>query len=258
MQRLGRDERPRRGRGSGGSGFMRSFIAPILVVAMIITIVLGLGYWGKSDPAATETKPAETNAPEAKQPAAPVQPAPEQKPAPAAQSPKPPDEKAIAEGRRHIDRSSGAKETSLVTVYYADGLKSSQWLQPVEVRIPATKGVIRATAEQVLHQPTDLYLFSNAPAGTKVQSANFDSKTGVATVDLSPEAAGIQGTAAVENLRASLVYSLTHINGVKAVQLWVNGRPPTLHGIVWDKPLSREDLALRGSYQVAQVIKFSP
>lgn len=237
---------------------MRTIMAPVLVVAMIITIVLGLGYWGKADPTATEKKPTATPKAETKQPPATSQPAPAQKPAPTPPAAKQPDEKAILEGRRHIDRAGGVSETSLLTVYYADGLKSAPWLQPVEVRIPATRGVIRATAEQVLQQPNDLYLFSNAPAGTRVLSANFDSQLGVATVDLSSEVTGIQGTAAVENLRASMIWSLTNINGVRAVQLWVNGRPPTLAGILWDRPLSRDDLAQRGSYQVAQVIKFSP
>lgn len=239
---------------------LRSFATPVMVVLVIVLLVMSVGYWGKLGPAkeAATAPPAEKSnetaqTPPSPEPAKSQQPAKPSEPAPAKED----SNQAVLEARRHIDRSGGAQETSLLTVYYVDGLTNNAMLQPVEVRVPFTKGVVKATAEQVLNQPADLKLFSNAPAGTKVASVNLDAKTGVATVDLSAEAKSLRGSEAVHGLRASLVYSLTSIPNVKAVQLWVGGRPAVLDQISWDRPLSRADLEKNGSYTVAPVVKFA-
>jgi spore germination protein GerM len=144
----------------------------------------------------------------------------------------------------------------LVTVYYVDGLKNGEVLQPVQIRIPSTPEVIKATVEQVVKAPEELKLYSNVPAGTRVLGVNLDRNSGVATVDLSPEANLVEGAAGAEAMKAALVYSLTEIPGVKAVLLRVDGHPAMLHGIEWSKPVSRADLQAQHLFQVAPLIKF--
>lgn len=144
----------------------------------------------------------------------------------------------------------------LATVYYADGLGNGDTLQPVQVQVPHTVARIAATTEQVLNPPTDLELYSNVPAGTRVLGVNLQAD-GTAVVDLSAEAAHIQGSAAAEGFRASLVYSLTEIPGVNAVQLRVEGQPAVLHGVEWTEPVSRSDVEAFGQFSVAPVIEFT-
>ncbi len=258
MQRSGGSRRSK-GR-SGGSGILRLFAGPVGFIAVILGLVIAVGVWGKEAPPAT--KPAENTQQQAKQPQ-PEQPKPTQPATPAGQPPvqaKPtePDNSALLAKRKHIDRAGANAKTMLVTVYYADGLTDGTSLQPVEVRVPQSESVAQVTAEQVIAAPTDLKLYSSVPAGTKVKSVNFNRATGVVTVDLSAEAADVQGTEAAMNMRASFVYSLTALKDVKAVQLWVNGKPAMLHGIEWSQPLSREQLQERSSYKVEPVIKFVP
>ncbi len=244
---------------------LKAIFGPVGIVVIVIALVMGVGYWGLADKlwkpvtrpaedtgaaATTATEPAATPA-TTPAPATTTTPAPAPSPAATAADAN----KAILDGRKHIDRAAGATSTSLLTVYYDDGLAGTATLQPVEIRVPATTGVIRATVEQIIAAPTNLKLYSNFPAGTKVKGATISA--GVATVDLSAEASSVQGTAAVQNIEASLVYSLTAIRDVKAVRLWVNGRPAVLHGIEWSKPVSRADLDAKGYYKVAPLVKFA-
>ncbi|MFZ5827591.1 MAG: GerMN domain-containing protein [Bacillota bacterium] len=166
-----------------------------------------------------------------------------------------PSDQATLAGRAKINRSEGAAKSMLVTAYYADGLKNVMSLQPVEIKVARSVARIKATAEQVINAPQDLKLYSSVPAGTKVLGVNL--KNGVAIVDLSPEAAKVRGSAAVNNIMASFVYSLTAIPDVKSVQLWVNGRPALLDGFEWSKPLSRADLEGRNLFKVEPVIKYA-
>lgn len=241
-------------------------MGPVGLVVLVILLVMGIGYWavgGKLDKSITGGG---AEQPKSAQPKAPAPTAgsgstaaPAQTPAaPAKTEPVPDPNQAIIEARRQIDRSGGKPDTMLVTLYYADGLKNAEVLQPVEVRVPQTVSVVKTIAEQLVAAPANLKLYSGVPAGTSVRGVNFDSKTGVATVDLSPEAAGVQGSAAAMNIQASFVYSLTAINSVKSVQLWVNGRPATLHGVEWNKPLTRAELEARNYFRTAPVIKFEP
>lgn len=253
MVRQGSGSRAPAGRGGGGSGMARSFVTPVLVVAVIVLVVLGFGYWGKLSPAketAGTAKPPVGKEPAKEQPQA-QQPVKQEPTAPANPNAE------VLEKRKRIDRAGGAAETMLLTLYFVDGLTNATTIQPVEVRIASTKSVVRAVAENLVQQPSDLKLYSNVPAGTKVRSVNFDAKTGVATVDLSAEAGAVQGTEAAMNMRASFVYSLTALKDVKAVQLWVNGKPAVLHGILWDTPISRQQMDERSPYKMAPVVKFA-
>jgi spore germination protein GerM len=58
-------------------------------------------------------------------------------------------------------------------------------------------------------------------------------------------------------MKASFVYSLTEVANVKAVQLWVNGRPAVLHGMEWAKPISRADIQAQSAFKIDQVVKYA-
>jgi spore germination protein GerM len=234
------------------------------LVLLGILVVFGVGYWVKNyyKPAEKAAEPvaAATSTPAPKQNTAPAvqAPAPSTNPAPAKpaeQQAAPADpEKQARDGRSQIDRAAGAAQTMLLPVYYSDGLSAGDTLQPVEVRVPQSVSQVKAAVEQLLNAPEALKLYSGIPAGTKVLSVNYDSKTGVATVDLSTEARQVQA-GDVARVRAEFVYTLTRVPGVKAVQLWVLGHPAMLHEWQWSKPLTEADVQ---GFKVEPLIKFVP
>jgi spore germination protein GerM len=240
---------------------------PLGLILLGIAVVVAIGYgskWytGKSEPASAPTEKTgkdaagtggTVQAPMAsggqQTPAQPQNPVVTEPP----KLPADPNQAILAQ-RSQIDRSAGAKETMLVTVYYADGLKSSDTLAPVQVKVSQSRGIIQTAAEQVVNAPENLKLYSNVPPGTVVRSV--DLRDGVAYIDLSAEANQVQGTAAAETMRAAFVYTLTEIKGVNAVQLQVLGHPAMLHGIEWSKPVTRADIQAHTPVQVAPVVKY--
>lgn len=235
-------------------------MGPVLIVAVVLLVVMAVGWKFGDKLTGPSVKPQEPAVTEAAKPTEtqPVQPQQQQTPAPKPPEPQADPNKEIMDRRAKIDRSNGAKDTMLLTVFYGDGLKNGESLQPVQVRIPATAALIRATVDQLLVSPGELKLYSNIPAGTKVRGVNMDAKTGVATVDLSAEGGTVQGSTAAHTMMASLVYSLTSLKDVKAVQLWIMGKPAMLHGIEWSKPISRADMDARAYFKVEPLIKYAP
>lgn len=264
MYRAGRS-RSKGGRSRrGSSGLGRFLTGPVWLILLGVLVVFGLGYWVKNYKPAAEPPPDQgaVSAPKAGDSTpAPQNPAPTAQnpaPAPTQQTPAPADPtKDILAKRSHIDRSGGAAKTSLLTIYYADGLKATDTLQPVQVRVEQTPSQIRRVSELIVEAPEDLKLFSGVPAGTKVLSVNFNSNTGVATVDLSAELAKAQA-GDVAKIKAAFVYSLTQIQGVKSVQLWINGHPAMLHEQEWSKPLTPADMDAQTLFAIEPVLKFIP
>jgi spore germination protein GerM len=267
VHRAGRTRSRKKKGKAGGSGFLKSLAGPVGLVAIGLGVILGAGWWAQHAPAQETVAPVSeqqaTGGSAAQQPGAPqpsaTQPQPPkaqpaQAPTPEPVKPKDPNE-AILEARKHIDRSGKAAAMNL-TIYYVDGLKNGDTLQPVEIRLPQSLAYIKAVADQVINAPADLKLYSSVPAGAHVLSV--DLRAGVAVVDMSPEIAQVRGSAATQNIMAALVYSLTELKGVNAVQLWVNGRPAMLDQLEWSKPVSRADLQARNLFKVAPVIAYSP
>jgi hypothetical protein len=263
VHRTGRT-RSKRGKGRT-SGILKTLAGPVGLVALGLALVLGAGYWAQKAPASKQVpapvKQAEPSPVVSPQPAptpAPAAPPTSQQPVtpptPAAAKPDP--NQAILEGRHHIDRAAGATETMNLTLYYADGLKNGEALQPVEVRVAQSRSSIQSVVEQVINAPADLKLYSSVPAGTKVKSVNLK-PGGVAVVDMSAEITQVRGSAATENIVASLVYSLTGLKGVSSVQLWVGGRPAMLDQYEWSKPLSRTDIGARNVFKMQPVINYT-
>ena len=161
----------------------------------------------------------------------------------------------LATSRSAIDRSGGAADTMRVTVYYVDFDANMEALQPVEIQVPFSITPIKVCVEQLLHPPEELGLFSEFPPGTA--ALGFNLEDGVAVVDLSAEVEGVRGETAVNAVVATLVYTLTEIPGVVAVQLRANGEPAVLDGFEWSAPLTRADVEAWQNFRVEPVIPYS-
>lgn len=223
----------------------------MVIIMVSLMLLMAFGYWGQgsqlAEPPAPQSPPGAT-LPDTTPPVTTL---------PPGVNPLSPNF-SVADARKHIDRSAGTSETMLMTVFYADGLKNAESLQPVEMRLQKNPGTVMAAAEQVLFAPVDYKLYSSVPDGTKIRSVDFNETTGVATVEVSPELETVQGSAAAANIMASFVYTLTSIPNVKAVQLTVGNRPAMLHQIEWDKPITRAEMDAKAYFKVEPVIKFSP
>lgn len=243
---------------SGRSTNQRVAAAVALVLVALMSLG-GLGYWAQSR-AANQTPPltpdqGQGTAPAATPPTS-ITPAPAQNQS-QTQTPPKAQPTALPDGRpsawAHLDRSFGAAETMLQTLYWVDG-RTGDRLQPIEVRLPKTTGRARAAVEQLLKPPADLNLYTGIPTGTKL--VDLKVTNGTASVELSKEIETLQGSANAESVMATLVYSLTELPEVKQVQLNVDGHPAMLHGIEWSKPLTRQDLTARNLFPVESVIRF--
>lgn len=254
------------------------FTSPLTPVLLGVLVVLAVGFWalkGADAPASTNDArgPGQTVAEEpaggseagvasGAEPAAGEEPeeSGDADAAPPQADEEPPPEPAapaypLATSRSAIDRSGGAAETMRITVYYVDFDANMEALQPVEIQVPFSITPIKDSVEHLLHPPEELGLFSEFPPGTA--PIGFNLEGGVAVVDLSPEVEGVRGETAVNAVVATLVYTLTEIPGVEAVQLWANGEPAVLDGFEWSTPLTRADVEAWQRFRVEPVIPYS-
>ncbi len=140
---------------------------------------------------------------------------------------------------------------STLTVYYTqlDGKTLGTW--EVSVRAPAAGESSAQTlhdlatyaAVQAVAGPPPQTSAVRFPPGTRVRSVNVDGST--ATVDLSQDVASSSGGSFEENGEfKGLVYTLTGIPSINAVQITIEGRTvETLPGghLELDAPLRRSD-----------------
>lgn len=165
----------------------------------------------------------------------------------------------LLQARQRIDRSNGAAETMKVTVYYVDGTSNAGVLQPVEILVPKTISMAGTVLEQLLNPPVALKLYSGIPPGTRPVHGGVNLRDGVLTVDLSKDLyEGTGGSAWAAEVSYALVWSMTEIRGVTGVLLRVDGRPAQLEGLVWDKPITREQLAQESYFRLAPPIEYRP
>jgi spore germination protein GerM len=258
-----------RSRKSSGGGFLRALvenvIGPLGLVLLGVGIVLVIGWYVTSEgfklPVRTGKVAApdagQTGTPPAQQPSGQTGQPPAQQPAPPPSqetgSAPAPDEATIRVQRQQINRA-GSEQAMKIVAYYVDGLTNAQTIQPIEMMVPVDKGRIRATVDHLINAPRDLKLFSEFPAGTTVLGANL--RDGVAIVDLSRELLSVRGSAASTAIQYVLVYSLTEIEGVNAVLLRVQGHPAQLDQIVWDQPVTRQQLEKRNAYSIAPLLTY--
>lgn len=238
---------------AAGSGLLRFFRSPAGLVLSLVLVVIAVGYFAQQGKLTRGADPV-AGGPNGQAPGAPGSQPGQPGSQPGQPGSQPADPLTLQQQRARIDRSGGAAEKLLVTVYYADGSKNGESLLPVQIQVAKTLAVAREVVQQLIDAPQELRLFSNIPPGTKVQSVAL--RDGVVTVDLSPQVQQVQGSAAVSNLMASLVYSLTEFENINAVQLWVNGHKAVLHGIEWDAPITREEMAARNLFRVEPVLKY--
>ncbi len=149
----------------------------------------------------------------------------------------------------HLQRTTSNGET--MAVYYAklDGNSLGDLRVSLRPRQPDESvaehrhnTVLYAAVEAVAGPPNDIKAI-RFPPGTRVRSADIDGTT--ATVDLSKEVEQQAGGSFGENGEfKALVYTVTGIRGINAVQVTVDGaRLETLPGghLELDQPLHRSD-----------------
>ena len=82
------------------------------------------------------------------------------------------------------------------------------------------------------------------PRGAIVGVNDVKLQGDLATVGLRiPEGFKISGSAATNALVQQIVYTATEEPGIRRLLLTVNGQPATIDQLVWDRPLSREDVS---------------
>lgn len=121
-------------------------------------------------------------------------------------------------------------------------------LLPVARALPDAAAVAPATLEALLAGPTadeaaaPNHLLTAIPTGTRALGLVLEGN--VATVDLSGEFGGGGGSESMLGRVAQVVYTLTALPGIEAVQFRIDGRPAEAlggEGIVLDEPQTRED-----------------
>jgi len=149
---------------------------------------------------------------------------------------------AVYVGYRFATRSASTAIGDTITVYYCklDGTTLEPWTVTLGAARDLRSVAFYATA-QVLAGPssgTDAVRF---PAGTVVRSVDVSAKT--ATVDLSGAIEKSEGGSFAESGEfKALVWTLTALPGIDAVQVRIDGRVvPTLPGghLELDEPLTR-------------------
>jgi hypothetical protein len=144
-----------------------------------------------------------------------------------------------------------SRNAETIAVYYTklDGTSLGRVAVSLRPRQPGESGaehlhntVLYAAVEAVAGPPNEIKAI-RFPPGTRVLGVGIDGST--ATVDLSKEVAQQAGGSFGENGEfKALVYTITGINGIDAVQITINGeRTETLPGghLELDQPLHRSD-----------------
>lgn len=109
----------------------------------------------------------------------------------------------------------------LVTLYYSDS--NAERLVKEEREIPKTSAIAKAVIEELIKGPRETGLYPTVPRQLKLLGVK--KKGSVLEVNLSNvRKSGLGGTAAEMMLAYSIVYSLTELPGVKAVDFLVDGK----------------------------------
>lgn len=147
----------------------------------------------------------------------------------------------IINKRMFIDHSLG-KDSQNIIVFFPDGLKNLEVLQPVRILIPESTNAEVAAIDELITGFPKLKLKVDFPIGTKL--LNITKREDIYTVNFSNEFLNIQGgRSRINGIITSLVYTLTEFPNTKGVQILVNNEPALLpEGVVNDKPFTREDV----------------
>ncbi len=134
--------------------------------------------------------------------------------------------------------------TSSAKIFFFKGNK----LVSVARQVPDKADIFYFITTQLLQGPSSAEKkkghYTQIPEGTKVRT--IVKQDGTVRVDFSKELSMYGGGAArVQGMLAQIVYTITDINGVKRVQLMIDGKKePALggEGFIIDKPLTRKDV----------------
>jgi germination protein M len=139
-----------------------------------------------------------------------------------------------------------AEKVMPTTVYVKD---ANGYVVPLNVKMAQTLEVAKATLEHMVQGSSGdaalvgTGLINPLPKGTVIRGVNIDKETGLATVDLSKEVLTSKTEAEEQAIVDSIVWTMTGFEGVKKVQLKVEGhKQSTLpKGTPVADPISREN-----------------
>lgn len=148
------------------------------------------------------------------------------------QAPKP------APGGQLPDGKAPGTETE-VTLFFGD--RQAMHVIPEGRKVnPGGEPLGKALVEELIKGPDDPFLTPNMPRGTRLRS--FEVRGGVARLDFSKEFRDnhLGGSAGEGMTLNSLVFTLTELTEIKAVQVLIEGKEgESLAHVVFDQPLSR-------------------
>lgn len=153
--------------------------------------------------------------------------------------------------RRRLDFSNSIVDGATAVVYYWDVLTSLTTLQPVVVKVSRDKDRLRAAIEALIEGAPAAGLSSGLGAAPRLLSATTENGLAVLDFDEHFYDFKLGGSFWTSAVRASLTYTATAVDGVRAVQVTVNGKPADLHGWSWTEPQDRNSL---GDVQVGDLI----
>jgi len=112
-------------------------------------------------------------------------------------------------------------KTAEITLYYANEYNSQVLTEKRNVKIPRNKPLPHIAVEELLKGPETDRLKSTIPEGTKL--LNLDVKDKIASVNLSKDFTGFPGTMAESLAIISIVNTLTALEGIEQVEIFVDG-----------------------------------
>ncbi len=130
-----------------------------------------------------------------------------------------------------------AEEFNMVTLYFSG---DDETLVPVTRPVSKTENRLRAAVEELIRGPSrDSFLFRTFPKDSQIDVL-FDDEKGQLFLDLSPETAGMAGSAQSTAALDSLLLTLTGFPEVKEIYLTVEGQLLDTFGdgLALDQPLT--------------------
>ena len=141
-----------------------------------------------------------------------------------------------------VDTTASAKR--FVDVYFVQG---NGYAIPVATAVSSSPEVATSAMSALIAGPTVAQksegLYSSVPVDTELLGLTIDD--GIARVDLSREFEAGGGSFSMSSRLAQVVYTLTEISTIDAVEFWLEGAPVTAfsnEGLVLDGPVDRIDV----------------
>lgn len=151
------------------------------------------------------------------------------------------EEEIIEKRKETLDHSLG-QESQVIIVYFPDGLTNGLVLQPIQILVPKSENPELSAVNELIKGVPQLKLNTSFPEGTQV--LNIKKEKGIYFVNFNSNFQNLgSSTSPLQDVIASLVYTLTEFPDTEGVQILINNEQPyLLPGGVINKPFTREDV----------------